>query len=94
LRHTGNQFAADAGANLRKLMTRMGHASAAAALTYLHSWSVRQAAIADEVGTMARQALNRPNNSAQGNGMRRARTADQGAKPSVPSATRMRDLVS
>ena len=36
LRHTGNQFTADAGANPRELMARMGHDSARAALIYLH----------------------------------------------------------
>ena len=37
LRHTGNQFTADAGANPRELMERMGHDSARAALIYLVS---------------------------------------------------------
>jgi integrase len=37
LRHTGNQFSADAGANIRELMERMGHDSTRAALIYLHS---------------------------------------------------------
>lgn len=32
LRHTGNQFTADAGANTRELMVRMGHDSQRAAL--------------------------------------------------------------
>ena len=36
-RHTGNQFTADAGANTRELMVRMGHDSERAALIYLHS---------------------------------------------------------
>ena len=36
LRHTGNQLAADEGANLRELMDRMGHRSTLAALIYLH----------------------------------------------------------
>ena len=34
---TGNQFIADACANPRELMARMGHDSARAALIYLHS---------------------------------------------------------
>ena len=36
LRHTGNQFAANSGAGLRDLMTRMGHDSERAALIYQH----------------------------------------------------------
>jgi integrase len=35
LRHTGNQLTAEAGANLRELMARMGHDSTRAALIYL-----------------------------------------------------------
>jgi len=57
LRHTGNQFAADAGAGLRELMDRMGHSSTRAALIYLHATSQRQRTIADAVGTMTRAAL-------------------------------------
>ena len=36
LRHTGNQFAANSGAGLKDLMTRMGHDSERAALIYQH----------------------------------------------------------
>ena len=36
LRHAGNTFTANAGANLRELMERMGHSSTRAALIYLH----------------------------------------------------------
>ena len=57
LRHTGNKFSADAGANLRELMERMGHSSTRAALIYLHSTSDRQRIIADAVGQAAREAL-------------------------------------
>ena len=42
LRHTGNQLTANAGANLRELMVRMGHDSERAALIYLHSSAERQ----------------------------------------------------
>jgi len=38
LRHTGNQFSANAGANIRELMERMGHDTTRAALIYLHSF--------------------------------------------------------
>ena len=47
LRHTGNQFAADAGANVRELMDRMGHSTTRAAMIYLHGSDERQQAIAD-----------------------------------------------
>jgi integrase len=57
LRHTGNTLTADAGANLRELMERMGHSSTRAALVYLHSTSQRQRTIADAVGKAARAAL-------------------------------------
>jgi integrase len=57
LRHTGNQFTADAGANPRELMERMGHDSTRAALIYLHSSAERQRVLADEMGKNARAAL-------------------------------------
>ena len=57
LRHAGNQFTANAGANLRELMARMGHASTRAAMIYLHSTDERQRAIADAVDKAARAAL-------------------------------------
>jgi integrase len=57
LRHTGNLFIADAGANLRELMERMGHSSSRAALIYLHSTSDRQRTLADAVADRARTEL-------------------------------------
>jgi integrase len=42
LRHTGNQLTANAGANLKELMAKMGHDSERAALIYLHSSGERQ----------------------------------------------------
>lgn len=60
LRHTGNQLTANAGANLKELMARMGHDSERAALIYLHSSSQRQRALADEVGRMAAIELAKP----------------------------------
>jgi integrase len=59
LRHTGNQFTADAGANTKELMARMGHDSERAALIYLHSSDKRQRALADAVGKAARAELAR-----------------------------------
>ena len=57
LRGTGNQLSADAGANLRELIERMGHDSTHAALIYLHSSAKRQRAIADQIGKNATIAL-------------------------------------
>jgi integrase len=57
LRHTGNQLTANAGANPRELMARMGHGSERAALVYLHSSRERQRALADAVGEAARAEL-------------------------------------
>jgi integrase len=57
LRHTGNQLTANAGANLKELMVRMGHDSERSALIYLHSSAARQRALADAVGDAARAEL-------------------------------------
>jgi integrase len=76
LRHTGNQFSAEAGANLRELMERMGHDSTRAASIYLHSSPERQQAIASQVGRNARKALGNSKRSgtrtARGQSMREA----------------------
>jgi integrase len=69
LRHTGNQFSADAGANIRELMERMGHDSTRAALIYLHSSAERQRTIADRVGKNAKAALRK----SKASGTQRAR---------------------
>ena len=71
LRHTGNQLTAEAGANLRELMARMGHDSTRAALIYLHTSDARQRVIADQVGKLARKALAKPRPDRSGT--RRAR---------------------
>jgi integrase len=57
LRHAGNHLVAEAGANLRELMERMGHASSRAALIYLHSTQERQRALADAIDERARRDL-------------------------------------
>jgi integrase len=57
LRHTGNQLVAEAGANPRELMERMGHSTSRAALIYLHSTSDRQHRLADAVATRVRSEL-------------------------------------
>jgi len=59
LRHTGNQFTADAGANPRELMARMGHDSSRAALIYLHSSAKRQRDLANKVSKNAKAALSK-----------------------------------
>jgi integrase len=57
LRHTGNQLAADADANLRELMDRMGHSTTRAAMAYLHGSDERQQAIADALSRQTTDAL-------------------------------------
>jgi len=57
LRHAGNLLVADAGANLRELMERMGHASSRAALIYLHSTNDRQRTLANAVADRTRSEL-------------------------------------
>lgn len=49
-------LAAGAGASLRELMQRMGHASARAALIYQHATRERDRAIADSLSVLAQQA--------------------------------------
>ena len=53
LRHTGNQLVANAGANPKELMARMGHDSERPAMIYLHLSRERQRALADAVGEAA-----------------------------------------
>jgi hypothetical protein len=57
LRHTGNGLTANAGANLRELMTRMGHSSTGAALIYLHSTDERQREIAAGLEQLVRARM-------------------------------------
>jgi integrase len=57
LRHTGNVLAASAGASLRELMERMGHAGARAAMRYQHSSIERQHEVARKLDAFARRAL-------------------------------------
>jgi Phage integrase family len=59
LRHTGNQFAADEGANLRELMDRMGHSTTRAAMGYLHGSDERQQVIADALSSRAAAEMGR-----------------------------------
>jgi integrase len=76
LRYTGNMLAADAGANLRGLMDRMGHSTARAAMVYLHGSNERQQAIAEELSRRAAQQLGRSEPKPSGTQRaRRRRTA-------------------
>jgi hypothetical protein len=59
LRHTGNTLAGGAGATLRELMDRMGHASTRAALIYQHRTTHRDKLIADEISKRAQAELKR-----------------------------------
>ena len=59
LRHTLNQLVAEAGANPRELMERMGHSTSRAALIYLHSTSDRQHRLADAVAARVRSELDK-----------------------------------
>ena len=59
LRHTGNTLAGEAGATLRELMDRMGHASTRAALIYQHRTTQRDKVIADEISRRAKDELKR-----------------------------------
>jgi integrase len=83
LRHTGNQLTANAGANPKELMARMGHDSERAALVYLHSSRERQRALADAVGKAAQAELAKPKNRKSGNrsGTQRAREPDEPGEP-------------
>jgi integrase len=53
LRHTGQTLAASTGATLADLMKRLGHASPAAAMRYLHTVNGRDEAIAQALSVMA-----------------------------------------
>ena len=59
LRHTGNTFAAEAGASLAELMSRMGHSSTRAARIYLHARQERDKEIATTLGRMVKRELKR-----------------------------------
>ena len=60
LRHTGNTLAAQSGASLRDLMTRMGHDSPAAALIYQHSSRVADEGIAAALDARLSERKSRP----------------------------------
>jgi integrase len=92
LRHTGNQLTANAGANPKELMARMGHDSERAALIYLHSTAERQRALADAVGEAARAELakSKKPKKAKPSGTRTAQNRRSAAEP-VPDLRPDRD---
>jgi integrase len=53
LRHTGQTLAASTGATMKDLMKRLGHASTAAAIRYLHAVEGRDAEIATALSELA-----------------------------------------
>ncbi|MFG1861910.1 tyrosine-type recombinase/integrase [Microbispora bryophytorum] len=59
LRHTGNTFASQPRPTLRELMNRMGHSTTWAALIFQHTVMERDRAIADALGKLAEEALNK-----------------------------------
>jgi integrase len=75
LRHTGNTLSANAGANLRELMDRMGHSSPRAALIYLHGSDERQQAIAAALSRRAAAELKGARS--QRSGTQRARSPER-----------------
>ena len=57
LRHTGNMWAAETGANLRELMERMGHSTIQVTLgTYGHLFPNLEAALTDALDEVYRRA--------------------------------------
>jgi hypothetical protein len=57
LRHASNHLVAEAGASLRELMERIGHATSRAALIYLRSTDDRQRTLAEALSERARRDL-------------------------------------
>ena len=53
LRHTGNTYAAVAGATLKELMERAGHTTAAMAMRYQHVADGRDIALAERMSGLA-----------------------------------------
>lgn len=85
LRHTGNTYAAEAGASLRELMNRMGHSSTRAALVYLHARDDRARELADRLGERAAKELEDAS-SADDESDDRANDHDEGDDPPAVGA--------
>jgi len=56
LRHTGATLAAQTGATLKELMTRLGHSTPGAAMIYQHAAQQRDVAIANAMSDLVRRA--------------------------------------
>lgn len=56
LRHTGGTLAAQTGATLKEIMTRIGHGSTRAAMIYQHATSERDQRIAEALNLMIEEA--------------------------------------
>jgi len=59
LRHSGNTWAASAGASTAALMARLGHSSTRAAMIYQHATPEQDVAIAEALGRRMRRQPNR-----------------------------------
>jgi hypothetical protein len=59
LRHVAQVFAAEAGATLPELMARLGQATPAAALIYLHARAERDHALTDALSDAISPSLRR-----------------------------------
>lgn len=66
LRHTGGTLAAQTGATLRELMTRLGHSTPRVALIYQHATSERDKRIADGLNVMIEGRLTLPSPESPG----------------------------
>jgi integrase len=58
LRHTGGTLAAQTGATLKEIMSRIGHSSTRAAMIYQHATDERDRRIADALNLMIEAARN------------------------------------
>ena len=58
LRHTGGTLSGRGGATLKEIMSRLGHSSPRAAMTYQHATRDRDHAIADALDVLIDQARN------------------------------------
>jgi integrase len=80
LRHTGNTLAAESGASLRDLMTRMGHDSMRAALIYQHRTQGADRRIADAMEHLIEQHEETPD-PGEGQGTGEGQDTGEGEGP-------------
>jgi integrase len=60
LRHVAQVYTAEAGATLPELMARLGHATPAAAMVYLHARAQRDTELVAALGAAMASASNEP----------------------------------